>query len=346
MSKQTIMLQEILSQPRVLAGLEAANKEVLTALAQQLRSRGIHHVLFAGRGTSDHASIYGQYLLTVTCGAVCALAQPSAQTLYGAKPDMRDTLVVGVSQSGAAADALAVMQRAKECGALVVAVTNHADSPMALCADYPLTLAAGPEVSVAATKTFTAQLGVMYLLAAYWSENEAMLADFAKLPDAVQRLNEYLDGCIGDVSAPFRYAQECFVLARGMAYPIALETTLKIQETCYVRGKGYAISDFYHGPLAQVDGNTPVLMYLAKGCAYEDSLAMYRKLVEIGAQPLVVTNCPGEAKNCLQLEDTGSEFTQVFLYAVFAQRFAESLCARKGLNPDAPRNLKKVTVTR
>lgn len=345
----TKMLQEIGEQAAVLRGLEEANRETLTALTAVLRERRITHAVFTARGTSDHASIFGQYLLGITGGVVSALALPSCVTLYGGQFCFENDLVVGVSQSGKAADGLAVLNQAKAAGGVTLAITNDADSPMAKAADFHLYCNAGPEKSVAATKTFTAQLGLITLLAAYWHQDDALLTAFQALPDHVEQTNRLCDSEIDALALQYRYIEDGFVLSRGLCYPIALEAMLKIQETCYVRMKGYAVSDFYHGPLAQVDGNTPVLLFAPGGRALEDHRGMLARLREIGAEPLVVTNDKAFAEECrlsFLLPDTGSELTQPFLYAVFAQRFAQSLCVQKGLNPDAPRNLKKVTITR
>lgn len=345
----TKMLDEIGQQAAVLQNLEDANKETLTALTALLRERGITHAVFAGRGTSDHASIFGQYVLGITRGVVSGLAMPSCITLYDGKFDFSNDLVVGVSQSGKAADGLAVLEQAKAAGGVTVAITNDRESPMAKAAQFHLYCNAGLEESVAATKTFTAQMGLIVLLAAYWSGDEALLERFHVLPHFIAQTNRACDEKIADLTIRYRYIEDGFVLSRGLSYPIALEAMLKIQETCYVKMKGYAVSDFYHGPLAQVDAQAPIILFVPQGRAEQDNCAMLAKLHEIGVEPLVVTSNASLAKeNALSflIPDTKNEITEAFLFAVFAQRFAESLCGQKGLNPDAPRNLKKVTVTR
>lgn len=345
----TKMLEEIAQQPKVLESLEEANRETLLALTKELRERNITHAVFAGRGTSDHASIFAQYVLGITTGVVSGLAMPSCITLYDGHFAFSSDLVVGVSQSGKAADALAVMQQANACGGVTVAITNDTQSPMAKEAKYHLYCNAGPELSVAATKTFTAQMGLAVLLAAYWSGKEELLKAFRALPSYVEALIRKCDGDMPQTTLRYRYIEDGFVLSRGLSYPVALEAMLKIQETCYVKMKGYAVSDFYHGPLAQVDMDVPVIIFAPKGHAEQDNRDMAKKLREIGVDPLIVTSDEAFAReNSLSflIPDTGNEITQAFLFAVFAQRFAESLCGQKGLNPDAPRNLKKVTVTR
>ncbi len=345
----TKMLSEIKEQPEVLAKLERENKDTLRVLAGELKAKNIKRAVFAARGTSYHACIYGQYLLAIKCGIVSAQAMPSCVTVYGGSLLTENDVVIGVSQSGEAADALAVLEDAKKHGALTVAVTNEPESPMAKRADYHLYCGAGREISVAATKTFTAQMGLLLLLCAYWSGDTQLLKEFAALPRAVADTLAECEAKIAGLTLRYRYMEQGFVLSRGLTYPVALEATLKTQETCYVKMKGYSAADFYHGPLAQVDSEMPVLLYAPRGAAQKDNAALACRLREIGAQPLTVTDDETLAAKeplAFLLPDSGSQFTSPFVFAVFAQCFAESLCAQKGLNPDQPRNLKKVTVTK
>lgn len=345
----TKMLSEILEQPGIFSTIEKRNKETLQKIVFELKEREIDHAVFAARGTSYHAALYGQYLLAVFKGVVSGTAAPSTVTLYDGKLSFGNDLVIGISQSGKAADGLAVLKQANECGALTVAVTNDAESPMAKEAKYHLYCAADVELSVAATKTFTAQMYLLALLTAYWSDNLELLDS---LKDLAFISSEMIKDCqkkIEDSTRPFRYIKEGFVLARGFCYPVALEAALKIQETCYIKMKGYAISDFYHGPLAQVDSETPVIILAPAGKALGDAEAMIERIGAIGVQPFVVTDdviLAGKAASSLLLPGTGNEATQVFLFAVFAQLFAQALSVSRGLNPDEPRALKKVTITR
>ncbi len=348
--KTTIMHSEILENPRVIAQLEEKNKDTLTALTKILRERNIRHITFAARGTSDHASIYGQYLMTILGGKICSLGIPSAITVYGAKPEYNENdLVIGVSQSGAAEDVLSVMQAGKDGGAVVCAITNNPDSKMALAADYHLDCAAEKEYALAATKTFIGELGLICLLAAYWFENTELLENFRKLPDVLTKTIEQLDASIEAIASRYIYAHDGFILSRGITYPVALEATLKVQETCFIRMKGYSVSDFYHGPFAQVEKGTAVIVYAPAGRSEEANLAVVDRLTGMEVDPLVVTDSPKIAEKyrftCL-LPATGNEFTSIFVMALFAQLFSEKLCTLRRLDPDVSRNLKKVTVTK
>lgn len=345
----TKMLNEILQQPKVLEGIENENKAVLDALVKELKDKNIDHAVLSARGSSDHAAVYGQYLLGLYKNVVSALAIPSCITLYDGKPDMSKDLVIGVSQSGKAADAIAVLETAKNQGAVTVAITNDKQSPLAQIAKYHLYCNTGLEESVAATKTFTAQMYLLALLSAYWSGNDELMSTLRNLPQALKPAIDSIIAMISSKVERYRYMTEGFVLARGFCYPVALEMALKIQETCYIKMQGYAVSDFYHGPLAQINSEVPVILLAPVGEAFEDSEAMIDRITSMGTQIMVVTDdetLSNKYKNSVLLPAFGSEVTSAFLFAVFAQCFAECLSVSKGLNPDSPRALNKVTITK
>ena len=345
----TKMLDEIFQQPAVLGGIESENKETLSALVEELNARKISHVLLAARGSSDHAAIYGKYLLGIYKGVVSGLAMPSVITSYNANPDMSQDLVVGISQSGKAADAIAVLEAANAQGAITVAITNNTQSPLAKTAKYHLYCNAGLEESVAATKTFTAQLYLLALLTAYWSADEQLLDELRRLPESLKKSIDAINDLAAASVARYRYMTEGFVLARGFCFPIAMEMALKTQETCYIKMQGHAISDFYHGPMAQVTAEVPVIVLAPSGKEFNNSEEIIEKIKNIGTQVLVITDDKTLAKkndHSVLLPAIDSEPAAAFLYTVFAQCFAQSLSISKGLNPDAPRLLKKVTITK
>ena len=344
----TKMLQEIMEQPTALANIEEYNKETLTKLAQELNDKKVDRVAFSCRGTSMHASIYGEYLLAIKAGIVSTIIMPSSVTLYGASYNFGNSLVVGVSQSGAAADVMAVIEQANACGSVTVAITNEPDSPLAKLAKYHLYCNAGPEISVAATKTFTTQMAAIAYMIAYWKNDQKLLGCLRDLPKYAAETLAYCDSVLPELAKDYKDMTEGFILSRGLNYAISLEATLKLQETCYIKIKGFAASDFWHGPLAQVQPGMPVIVYAPKGVALKNCQEIADKIREIGVTPLMITNDKDTAAQGVSalVPDTGCEFTQPFVFAIFAQRFAEKVCELKGLNPDAPRNLKKVTITK
>ncbi|MBQ3141748.1 MAG: SIS domain-containing protein [Clostridia bacterium] len=342
------MLEEILEQPKVLKNHLGEQKELYRELARVLKAKKIHNVVFAARGSSDHAAIYGQYLMTKYCGAVCGLATPSAITKYGAAPNYAKTLVIGISQSGQAADVIAVLESAKATGAITAAITNDAESPLAKMADFSFLCHADKEESVAATKTFTAQMFCLARLTAAWSSDSELKKEIAALPALLTKNINTLYKSMLSVAPRYTFMTDGFVLGRGLVYPIALESALKIKETNYIRMQGAASSDFYHGPLAQVAPGTPVIVLAMNGPCFDDSLAMIERLNEIGADVLCFTDNAALAAraNAVLCSNSGTDVSAAFLAAVMAQLFACCLADCRGKNPDAPHFLKKVTITK
>lgn len=345
----TKMEKEILEQPGVLSAIRSTNDSTLKNLVADLKQREINIVYFAARGTSDHASIYASYLISTYIGVPTALALPSVVTAYEGKLNLKNALVIGVSQSGKAADGLAIMERAKQSGALTVSVTNDPASPMATYADYHLYCNAGIEESVAATKTFTSQMYILALLAAYWSEDDTLHTLIDKVPEYVGQTIEAVKDPIMRFVQRYRYAENGFVLSRGMNMAIAFETMLKLQETSYVKMKGYAVSDFMHGPLAQIEEGTMVILYAPKGPVFDNCVEMLNKLEDLGAEVILVSDDSEIVKDralSVLIPNIGSDSVSPFLFTVFGQLFACRLTEVKGGNPDAPRNLNKVTITK
>ena len=298
-------------------------------------------------GTSDHCGIYIKYLSEILLGIPAGLAAPSVNTLYKASVLYKDAVVIAISQSGMAEDALAVLADAKDSGAVTVAVTNDPASPVAKAAAYSLDCAAGEEKSVAATKTFTAQMFCLALLLAKWSGNEKLLRALRTLPDELgkelKRAGEVLAA-----AKEFTFMQQCIVLGRGLLYPVALEAALKMMETTYTNARGFAVSDFQHGPLALVSDNTPLFVYCASDETKEDVLRATAQYAKLGAYVILVTD---DAKNARDAQkvffvDKADKYTAPFHFVVFAQLFACGLADAKRRTPDTPRNIQKITITK
>ena len=341
--------KEIREQPEVLSAVLACNESVYAGLLTQLRQKKPRNVYFAARGTSDHASIFAQYLFALYLGMPCGLSTPSAISQYGAKINYADSLVIGVSQSGAAEDVLSVLNDAKQSGAITVAVTNTKDSPLAKAADFHLDCSAGPELSIAATKTFTAQMYLLAGLCARWSGSEVLADELAMVPKTVENALRTLPDQIRSMISDYRNMKNGVVLGRGMLYPIALEGALKILETNQLRMKGYSVSDFYHGPFAQLSGDETVFLLAGAGPCFKDSMAMLKKLNDNQIKTVVITDAETltePASQILRLPKTGSDVVTAFSAAVAMQLFAAILAQTRGIDPDQSKVLKKVTVTK
>ena len=341
--------KEIREQPQVLKNIKSANINVINDIIADIKSNDINNVYFAARGTSDHACIYAQYLFGIYLGMPCALATPSVVSMYDAKLNLGNSLVIAVSQSGKAEDVLSVVRNANECGTITVAITNNLDSPLAKEAKYHLYCNAGEELSIAATKTFTSQMYLLALLCAEWSENKELSENLDRVPDNVSRLLSYIPYEIEQGIQNYKNTPSAVILARGLTYPIALEGALKILETNRLKVKGYPISDFWHGPLAQIARGDVVIVLAAKGVMLGDAKKMISKLNEIGAEVIVITDDQYTAETnsmALKLPDMGSDTVSPFLFAVTMQLIALKLTVLRGIDPDKSNVLNKVTITK
>jgi glucosamine--fructose-6-phosphate aminotransferase (isomerizing) len=260
---------------------------------------------------------------------------------------MKNCLVIGISQSGKAADVREVLNRAKNDGGLTVAVTNDKTSPMAGMADYHLDCSQTVELSVAATKTFISQIYLMLSLAAAWSGDEFLNSTLDKVPEIIEKTYP-LEDSLEKLAKSYRFIEDSFALGRGYAFPIAMEFALKTQETCYIRNRAYATSDFYHGPIAMISSNTPVFLFCLEKTMRADTLKMLRSVREKGGDVLLFTAIDGmDDAGATVVKLPGSNFVEgVFSASVAMQLFACKLSLARGIDPDSPRGLSKVTITR
>lgn len=349
--KQTLMWKELSEAPAILEKLRDKNAAVLSGIAQD--SKKITNIYTAARGTSDHAMLYLKYLTESTLGIPVASGAPSVVTMYGVKMNFKDSLIVACSQSGKAADVMEIVKEANAQGAVTVAITNDETSPLAKLAKYHLCCYAGEEKSVAATKTFTCQLYLAYLLVhALQGESGA-----DTIGAFLQENLSLLDGATDDMAREFSSAQECFILSRGITAAIAFECGLKLQEACYIRARAYHSSDFYHGPMAMISEGTKVILYASSRSLSEQFDAPHRedyikcaeKMEELGADLYIITDDRESFKDMkakkIYVPQAGRESEQVFVFALATQMLACKVSCLKNLNPDSPRALKKVTVT-
>lgn len=354
----TLMWKEINETPRIFGEIQANNQEVMQKLVADIKAGSATNFVAAARGTSDHALIYFKYMLEVNSEYTVGLSAPSVVTLYKGKINYTNSIVIGCSQSGKAADVLEIIRRGNEQGSITIAVTNDPESPMAKEAKYHLWCSAGLESSVAATKTFSSQLFVLLWLASELSNHKEDLLHLKNLKQEIEKIIPQIDALTTKYAEKFKNMKSGFVLSRGMTYAIALEATLKLQETCYIQMKGYAGSDFYHGPMAMVNEETPVIIYCAKNngdaemqkLVREDQMKCIEKMISLNAPVLLVTNdnvLTGKPKCNDALISFGvPEEVCMFAFALFAQMFACKISCAIGNNPDSPRALNKVTITK
>jgi glucosamine--fructose-6-phosphate aminotransferase (isomerizing) len=342
------MLDEILEQPVAIERCAAGALNTIRELAHIVKQKDIGAITIAARGTSDHAAVYGKYVLEILTGIPVGLSAPSVITMYSRKLRMDNSLVIGISQSGMAEDVLEVIRNANMAGALTVTITNNEESPLAREAQHHLNCSAGPELSVAATKTFTTQIYLLAALAAELAGEMNVKRELSALPAKISKMLEGASGIEENVQR-YRFMNECFILARGINYAIALEAALKIQETNYIRAKAFATSDFYHGPFALLERDIPIIIFAPKGPSLPDVANMVEKLVEMGMELIMISNDEEMlAKGTFRISvpDTCNDIISPFFNVINAQIFAYRLAIARGLDPDSPRGLSKITITK
>ena len=341
----SLLEQEIQSQPEVLARLLDREMQHITQIVAQLPS--FDYALIAARGSSDHAATYAKYAWTSLAGYPVALAAPSLLTMYRAAPRLASALVVGISQSGQSPDILAVLEEGKRQGRPTLTITNDGASPLAALADHVIELHAGTEQSVAATKTYTAQLAVMAMFAAALSGDARHMEALRQLPAVIEKALQ-LSAPITQHIERYRYMDRCIVIGRGYNYATSFELALKLKELTYVMATSYSSADFRHGPIATIEDGLPVFLVMPTGATFADMLELARDLQQRGAELLVIS----ESKDALALARTPLPIPQGIpewfspLSAIIpGQIVALRLALSKGLNPDVPRGLQKVTRT-
>lgn len=342
------MLEEIRQQPaaleKTLAG-ELRNVERFKRLVEKRRPR---MVVLAARGTSDNAALFGRYLLEITAGIPVSLAAPSIYTLYDARVDYRDSLVVAISQSGESTDTNLVLERAREQGAMTLGITNEKSSTLAKLAEHVFLVRAGREKSVAATKTYTGQMLMLYLLA-YALGGKIRIDDLRRLPDTVNGALK-LEPEIAGLSGRYRFMTRAVVVGRGLNYANAFEFALKMMETCYVVAERFSSADFLHGPVALLEQNFPVFVFAPSDVTWPAMRELIGKVREVQAEALVITEpanreAQGIATRAIRIPGKSAGLFSPIPYIVPAQIFAACLAVEKGLDPDRPRTLSKVTLT-
>jgi glutamine---fructose-6-phosphate transaminase (isomerizing) len=342
----SLLEQEIYSQPEVIARLLDQQTTAVTEIVTRLPA--FDYALVAARGSSDHAATYAKYAWAGLAGYPVALATPSLHTLYNAPSRMAGALVVGISQSGQSPDIVAVLEEGKRQGRPTLAITNDGSSPLAAVADHVIELHAGPERSVAATKTYTAQVTVMALLAAALSGSAERIAELRQLPEALERT---LAGAAEAArqAVRYRYMEYCVVIGRGYNMATAFELSLKLKELTYVVANAYSSADFRHGPIAMISSGAPVVLIMPQGAVFDDMTALAHQLRERDAELLIVSDRDDTralATTFLPLAGSLPEWLSPIAAIVPGQLLALHLALAKGFAPDTPRGLQKVTLTR
>lgn len=329
---QTIMEQEAKQAPSVIKGQLADNQALVNGIGEKLRAFDPKMVMIIGRGSSDHAGVFGKYLIEIEAGVPTFAAAPSVSSVYGKQLKLDKALAIVISQSGRSPDIIAQAEMAKKGGAYVVALVNDETSPLKGVVDDFVPLKAGAEVSVAATKSYLATLSALLQLTAYWTENSELISALDSLPDALQSM---IDSEPQLTSASLEGVKNMVVLGRGLGYAVTKEMALKLKEVSSIHAESFSSAEFLHGPVTLVEQGLAIL-----NCAVEDESAQshQEQIDEVGQRGADLVH--------LRQNDKGTHPRLAPL--VVLQRFyldVAEVAVSRGFNPDEPKGLKKVTKT-
>lgn len=340
---------EIFEQPSVLEGLLCKRMGVVQDIAKEINKAAIKYIFLAARGTSDNAGLYAKYLWGAFNQLPIALAAPSLFSLYAKPPSLQKAFVVAISQSGQSPDIVSVVTEGKRQGVPTLAITNDPGSPLAQAADYILDLECGPEIAVAATKTYTASLMSIAMLSVALRGDKELLIELKRVPELIQQVLG-MDSEIQGIAERYRYMQQCVVLGRGYNYATAFEWSLKLKELAYIVAAPYSSSDFRHGPMAILSHGFPVFVVAHTGDVFSDMMDLLTVLVEERDIELLAISNESRlleiAQKPIRVPPNVSEWISPIVSIVPAQLFSYHLTQTKGLDTESPRGLHKVTRTR
>ena len=339
--ESTLMHTEAAQTADVVAAQFRRNADAVAALAADLRARPPAFVATCARGSSDHAATYAKYLIETRLGVVTASLSPSVNSVYAVRPQLRDALFIAISQSGKSPDLLRNAEAARDAGARVVALVNAEDSPLAQLAHTALPLCAGPERSVAATKSYLASLAAVLQMVAHWRDDAALHDALVALPDGLRAAwradwSALTDGLVD--------ARNLFVVGRGLGLAAAQEAALKFKETCGLHAEAYSSAEVKHGPMALVGPGFPVLCFAQPDDTGAGTRALAGEFRARGAQVWLASSEAVDGVPSLPLAASDAACAPLLTIQSF-YRAINALALRRGFNPDVPPHLNKVTET-
>jgi glutamine---fructose-6-phosphate transaminase (isomerizing) len=338
---------EITEQPDRIKSLLFSQRKTVERIAAEIQKRDIRYVFLAARGTSDNAGRYANYLLGAMNGLPLALATPSLFTYYKQPPQLKNALVIGISQSGQSPDVVSVLEEGRKQNCLTFSLTNDSSSPLAQASDFVIDLKSGPEKAVAATKTYTAELMAVAMLSTALNGTKKAWVELAKVPAWMSQALK-LDDFISQAAQRYRYIDQTVVLGRGFNYATAFEWALKMKELTYIIAEPYSSADFAHGPIAMMVSGYPVFAVAPKGKVFDSMLEMLKRLRDLSAELVVISNdkkALSLAQVPLAIPTDVPEWLSPLVNILPAQMFAYHLTLAKGYDTEQPRSIRKVTET-
>jgi glucosamine--fructose-6-phosphate aminotransferase (isomerizing) len=345
---QSVFIAEIKEQPLAMQRLLELEDLNIQNVAKAIRERAPRFLMLTARGSSDNAARYGQYLFGAFNQLPVALATPSLFSLYKQPPNLQDALVLSISQSGQTPDILAVIESARQQGALTIAITNSPNSPQAQLSEYCIDMHAGPEYSVAASKTYTNSLLALALLSAHLAQDSTRVAEVARIPELAARILPDTQKILAH-AADVQLAHACVVIGRGFNYSTAFEIALKLKELSYLLAEPYSSADFQHGPVALVENGFLVLAIIPDGKVTENITGFLAQLASRSPKLVIISphqQALASGNYSISIPAGIPEWLSPLITVIPGQIFALGLSLARGIDPDHPRGLNKVTLTR
>lgn len=343
----SIMLSEILSQPEAVANTISHARSFSSQVQELVSRKKINNIIFFARGTSDNVAQYGYYLFATCCGLSATSGHPSLATAYQARLSLENTLAIGISQSGSTIEIVESLRWAKSSGATTLSITNTAASPIYSVSDITIQTQAGNEIAVPATKTFTSALTALAVVAEAINKESFSADAIDALPDLIEK-SLTQQNVIDEIASTLKPHKSAVVTGRGFSVAIANEIALKFQESCYLVSLGLSAADLQHGPKAIVDHQVPIIAFAAGKTSPVNSMMvdLVSKLQDRAASIVVIgpEDC-GVTGNHQIFVPSIQESLIPILMAPPSQMMVEATARAKGLNPDTPRGLTKVTQT-
>ncbi len=340
---QSLMLRETTEAPEVVARQISANAGICRDLVRRLRAAPPRFAVTCARGSSDSAALFAKYLFEIRLGLVVASVGPSVRSIYGGRPQVADALFLAISQSGQSPDLIKLAEAAREGGALTVALVNDPASPLAAACEVVLPLHAGPEKSVAATKSYIASLAALLQLLAVWSDDAALNRAVERLPDD---LADALKRDWRPAVPVLAETQSLYVVGRGAGYAVAQEAALKLKETCGLHAEAMSAAEIMHGPLTLAGADFPVVLFSQRDEALDSLSALASALTARGVTVLAAGPAAAGGLTRLPTAEGLHPFAQPIALVQSFYPLAEALARARGRDPDHPPHLMKVTETR
>lgn len=341
-------LREIYEQQSVSKNLINSKRKYINQIVEKLKTKDIQYVYLVGRGTSDNAGKYAQYLFGSVNKIPLALGTPSLFSIYKQPPNLRNSVVIAISQSGISPDIVSVIKEAKQQNCPTLVITNNQQSPLAELADFVIDLGIGEEKAVGATKTYTATLIAIAMISASLANNDSMFDYLNNVPNWIETSLKSFDD-ISDLAKNYINIENCVVLGRGFNYSTVNEWSLKLKELANIITEPYSSADFLHGPIAMIKNGYQIFTVAPAGLGCEPLLELLRDLIKkYNIELLSISNQEevlSLSKGKIYIPADMPEWLSPIISIVPAQLFTYHLTLLKGLDPDNPQGLKKVTET-